>query len=214
MKTLCLSLLFTVAAGATRLAALTAAATPTPSPTPTPAATPLPATEPEPSASPADNKDKADKMDGCCPMCQPGKDKESKAAPGPAADEQAVLKLEQDWCEAEARHDTAFLDKVETDNFVFTDSLGKVTGKADEIAEAKEGGDRIDFKLTDMKAHLHGDTVILTGQTTFVPPAGHTGNFSYRWTDIFVRQPGGEWKVAASQATALNQGKAESPDDE
>ncbi len=154
---------------------------------------------------------------GCCPMCKLDGDgkaslktevafKEATAKPDDA--EKAVLDLEEKWCEAEARHDVAFLEKVEADGFTFTDSTGKLTTKQDEIAEAKQGGEKIAFKLSDMKAHVYGNAAILTGQTTFSP--ADTGNptpIAYRWTDVFVRQANGEWQVVASQATALGQAK-------
>ena len=57
-----------------------------------------------------------------------------------------------------------------------------------------------------MKAQLHGDTAVVTGQTTLAG-RDHGGalNGTYRWTDVFVRAAGGDWQVVASQATAVNQ---------
>ncbi len=118
------------------------------------------------------------------------------------------MDLEEKWCQAEAQHDAAFLEKAEADGFIFTDSTGKLTTKQDDIAEAKQGGEKIDFKLSDMKAHVYGNTAILTGQTTFSPAdTGSPTPIAYRWTDVFVRQANGEWQVVASQATALGQAK-------
>ena len=124
MKTIFLSLGFALTLGAVHVSAQ---ATPAP----------LPATEPEPASG------------GCCPMCKMGGDgkapvKTEIAFKEPAAKqddaEKAVLDLEEKWCEAEARHDVAFLEKVEADGFTFTDSTGKVTGKQEEIVEAKARG--------------------------------------------------------------------------
>ena len=161
----------------------------TPAPSPSPAASPLPATEPE------------HKADDACEHCRERMDGAKRAET-----EKTVLELEQKWCEAEARHDVAFLEKAEADTFTFTDSSGHLTTKKDEIEAAKQGGDKIEFKLSDMKAQIYGDAAILTGQTSF--DAGDTGAApsAYRWTDVFVRLPDGEWQVVASQATAIRQG--------
>ena len=156
MKTLCLSLGFALVLGVAHVPAQSAPAI-------APAASPVPAVEPEPAST----------ASGCCPMCK--MDGEAKnvvktevafkqGGEKPADDaEQAVVDLEKKWCEAEARHDVAFLEKVEADGFTFTDSTGKVTTKQDEITEAKQGGETVNFKLSDMKAHLYGSAAILTG---------------------------------------------------
>ena len=195
MKTLCLSLWFVLAFGAAGVSAQA------------PAASPLPATEPEAAAS-----------SGVCPMCKMDTAQcEAHDAKASAADngqiakgaeaEKAVVDLEVKWCEAEARHDAAFIEKVEADGFTYTDSSGKVTTKRDEIEEAKQGGDKVEFKLTDIKAHVYGDTVVLTGQTTFTTDDTEGAPNSYRWTDVFVRQSNGEWQVVASHSSVLSQEK-------
>ncbi len=132
------------------------------------------------------------------------------AQPSPADGDKAVLlKLEQDWAGAIARHDAAFLERVEDDAFVYTDSTGNVAHKADDLALARAGEVKIEsFKLADMRVQLYGDTAVVTGLTTVVgSDRGGSLNGTYRWTDVFVRRPGGNWQVVASQATAV--GKAE-----
>ncbi len=193
MKTIFLSLGFALTLGVVHVSAQTASS-------------PLPATEPEAASG------------GSCPLCKMGGDSKGpvktdvafkQGGEKPADDaERVVLDLEQKWCESEARHDVAFLEKVEVDGFTFTDATGKVTGKQEEIAEAKQGGEPINFKLSDMKVHLYGNTAIVTGQTAFSPAdLSQVSSAAYRWTDVFVRQANGEWQVVASQATALDQGK-------
>ena len=128
------------------------------------------------------------------------------AQPSPAdGDKAALLKLEQDWAEAIARHDATFIERVEDEAFVYTDSAGSIGHKADDLATARAGDIKIEsFKITDMKVQLHGDTAVVTGETTVVgSDRGGTLNGTYRWTDTFVRRPGGNWHVVASQATSL-----------
>ena len=127
----------------------------------------------------------------------------------PDKDAAALLGLEQDWANAVARHDDAFIERVEDDAYVYTDAAGNVAHKADDLAAARAGDVRIEsFKLGDMKVQCHGDTAVVTGETTLTgSDRGGALNGTYRWTDTFVRRPGGNWQVVASQATSV--GKAE-----
>ena len=120
-------------------------------------------------------------------------------------DTAALLKLEQDWANAVAKHDVAFIERVEADNYVYTDAAGNVGHKADDLATARAGDVKIDaFKLAAMKVELHGDTAVVTGETTLAG-SDHSGTLAgtYRWTDTFVRRPGGSWQAVASQATTV-----------
>ena len=124
-------------------------------------------------------------------------------------DSTALLKLEQDWANAVAKHDAAFIERVEHDAYVYTDASGSVAHKADDLAAARAGDAKIEsFKLSDMKAQIHGDTAVVTGETTLVgSDRGGVLSGTYRWTDTFIRVAGGGWQVVASQVTNL--GKVE-----
>ena len=124
-------------------------------------------------------------------------------------DTAALLKLEQDWAEAVARHDAAFIERVEDDAYVYTDAAGNVGHKADDLATARAGDVKIDtFKLGNLKVQVHGNAAVVTGETTLTG-SDHGGalNGTFRWTDTFVRRADGSWQAVASQATSV--GKAE-----
>ncbi len=124
-------------------------------------------------------------------------------------DKAALLKLEQDWADAVARHDAAFIERVEHEAYIYTDASGNVAHKVDDLANARAGDVKIDsFKLSGMEVQVHGDAAVVTGEITLLG-SDHGGalNGTYRWTDVFVRRPGGNWQVVASQATTV--GKAE-----
>ena len=120
-------------------------------------------------------------------------------------DTAALLKLEQDWASAVVKHDAAFIERVEDDTYVYTDASGNVAHKADDLATARAGDVKIEsFKLHDMKVQIHGDAAVVTGETTLLgSDRGGTLSGTYRWTDTFVRRPGGNWQVVASQATSV-----------
>ena len=129
----------------------------------------------------------------------------------PPSDKDAatLLKLEQDWASAVARHDAAFIERVEDDTYVYTDASGNVAHKAEDLAAARAGAVKIEsLKLSDMKVQIHGDAAVVTGETTLLgSDRGGVLNGTYRWTDTFVRRPDGIWQVVASQVTGV--GKAE-----
>ena len=134
---------------------------------------------------------------------------QAQQSPPPDKDTATLLKLEQDWASAVARHDAAFIERVEDDAYVFTDAAGNVAHKADDLAAARAGDVKIEsFKLADLKVQVHGDAAVVTGETTLLgSDRGGALSGTYRWTDTFVRRPGGVWQVAASQATSV--GKVE-----
>ena len=120
-------------------------------------------------------------------------------------DTAALLKLEQDWANAVAKHDVAFIERVEAETYVYTDAAGNVGHKADDLATARAGDVKIDaFKLAAMTVALHGDTAVVTGATT-LSGSDHGGPLAgtYRWTDTFVRRVDGQWQAISSQATAV-----------
>ncbi len=120
-------------------------------------------------------------------------------------DTAALLKLEQDWANAVAKHDAEFIERVEAENYVYTDAAGNVGHKADDLATARAGDVKIDaFKLSAMTVVLHGDTAVGTGATT-LSGSDHGGPLAgtYRWTDTFVRRADGQWQAVASQVTSL-----------
>ncbi len=120
-------------------------------------------------------------------------------------DAAALLKLEQDWANAVAKHDAAFIEKVEADDYVYTDAAGNVGHKADDLAAARATDVKIDaFRLSAMTVQLHGDAAVVTGETTVSGnDRGAALNGTYRWTDTFVRRVDGSWQAIASQATAV-----------
>ncbi len=133
-----------------------------------------------------------------------GQDASPSPSPTPSADEKAVLQLEQDWCDALAKHDADFLQRALAEEYRYTDPAGRVSGKADEVARAKTGDIQIEnFQLSDEKVQIYGETAVMTGQTAIKgKDKGDEISGDYRWTDLFVKR-GGNWQVVASQATVI-----------
>ena len=76
------------------------------------------------------------------------------------ADEKALLKLEREWVDAEARHDVVALQSILDDRFVSTFGAGKLLDKAAFIEDVTDGA--ID---PTQSQQLSERTVVLAGDT-------------------------------------------------
>jgi ketosteroid isomerase-like protein len=90
------------------------------------------------------------------------------------------------------------------DQFVNTDTDAKVTGKKDLLANLK-GGKWEHNAISDVKVTVFGHVAIATGAWAGkgVDGDGTKVDRHERWTDTWVRMPGGLWQCVASQQTEL-----------
>jgi ketosteroid isomerase-like protein len=128
------------------------------------------------------------------------------AQAGKSADtEKAVMTLEHKWLESQKTNNTDLLDPLFADKVVITSSEGKITiGKAAVIAEAK-GQKWASADYTEEKINVFGDTAIVTGVFTGkgTDAAGKAIDDHERYTDTWVKMPGGQWQCVASQGSII-----------
>jgi hypothetical protein len=120
--------------------------------------------------------------------------------------EQELLKLEQQWTDALVKPDLAFLDRIQADNYTFTDPEGSVWTKAQSLALLKSGEDVISSCVADeMKARVYGDAAVVTGRnTTKETFKGKDISGQYRWTDTWVKHSG-RWQCVATHVSRIAQ---------
>ncbi len=118
--------------------------------------------------------------------------------------EQALLQLERDWEQANAKNDLAALDRILGPEFVGTDSDGRLTTRAEVFARRKGGAVKFTaFTQDDYKVHVVGDTAIVTGRSTIKGIRdGKDWAGQERWTDVFVRRSG-RWQAVASHQSRI-----------
>jgi ketosteroid isomerase-like protein len=112
--------------------------------------------------------------------------------------EQELTRVERDWCKAEVKNDAAALSAILADDFTDVELEGKVTNKAQNIAElqaAKTTACDVDM----LQFHIYGDTAIVVGRATI---KSTTYNGQYMYTDVYVRQ-NGHWQAVASEGTEI-----------
>jgi ketosteroid isomerase-like protein len=116
----------------------------------------------------------------------------------------AVLQTERDLAGAYQRSDADGIAQGVMEDYTLTHSTGKVTTRADDIAEAKKNDPKYEiFENYDMKARVHGDTAVVTGKThTKGVSGGKPFDWQFQFTDTFVKD-GGRWRLLASHASKL-----------
>jgi ketosteroid isomerase-like protein len=121
-----------------------------------------------------------------------------------ANDEQAILQLEHRLCDAFQKSVADFIAKSEDEIHTLTNSHSQVSGRQDDIADARSGDPHYDeFSNRDMKVRLCGDAAVVTGVTS-VKGTSKSKAFAVevQFTDTFIRRDGA-WKIVAGHATKL-----------
>jgi ketosteroid isomerase-like protein len=117
--------------------------------------------------------------------------------------EKAVAALEQQWLQSQKTNNPDLVAPLLADKFVSTGSDGKVTGRAETLATAK--ATKYDsVELEDVKVTAFGDTAIATGgfKAKGTDAAGKPLDVTERWTDTWVKMPGGKWQCVASHVSS------------
>ena len=118
--------------------------------------------------------------------------------------EKAVAALEEQWLQAQKTNNVDLLAPLLADKFVNTGSDGKVTGRAETLAELKTmKWNTADY--TDLKVTVFGDTAIATGdfKSKGTDTAGKAFDVDIRWTDTWMKMPSGQWQCIASHGSTV-----------
>jgi ketosteroid isomerase-like protein len=119
------------------------------------------------------------------------------------ADEQAIVKIEQDWAAAMVKGDLSVLESNLASEWTLTED-GQTTTRAQALAAFRSGAYKVESAtLRDLRVVVVGDaaiaTMVVETEGTLmgkpVPPMS-------RSTDFFVRR-GGQWQAVSTQNTAI-----------
>ena len=108
--------------------------------------------------------------------------------------------------EALVSSDVPRLEKLLGDDLTYTHSTGVKESKAEFLHRIQSGELKYDSMQheNDVSVRLYGDTGILTGTSRVkVRAQGQTVNLHIRFTEVWVRQGGGSWRLVAWQATRI-----------
>jgi ketosteroid isomerase-like protein len=127
-------------------------------------------------------------------------------AGGPLNDGGQLLYMEMEWADADQKGDLAWFERNLADNFSGISSrTGKLTTKADEIADIKNRKDVFtSVAASDMQVRVEGNTGVVTGVYHMQgrDEKGQPLDRRIRYTDVYVKRDG-RWLALAAQGTLI-----------
>jgi ketosteroid isomerase-like protein len=120
------------------------------------------------------------------------------------ATEKAVAALEEKWLQSQKTNNTDLVAPLLADKFVNTSIEGKVSNKAETLANAK-ATKYVSADYEDVKVTVFGDTAIATGafKATGTDASGKPMDTHERWTDTWVKMPSGKWQCVATHGSTI-----------
>jgi hypothetical protein len=120
---------------------------------------------------------------------------------------QELMQLERDIGRANVERDAAFFERVEADEFIFTDSAGGVTLKKEDVASVKAPANPdsrlLSYEVDDMKVMLYDETAVVTGRVTQKGVfKGQEWTGQSRFTDVFVWRDK-RWQIVAGHSSRI-----------
>jgi ketosteroid isomerase-like protein len=130
-----------------------------------------------------------------------------KAVPAGQSAERQLIELERQLSDALAREDAKVLDRLWSNDLVFTFPNGKVSNKAQRLAGQKPAAQprQSESKTTndEVRVHLYGNTAVVTVLSTW---SGKTNDEAYssqfQATHVWVKQ-GGRWQLVAAHVSPV-----------
>ena len=122
--------------------------------------------------------------------------------------EAQLMQLERDIGDANIKRDKAFFERVEADEFIFTDSSGGITTKVEDVSSLdKPAGETklVSYGPDDMKVHVYGRAAVVTGRVTSTYKRQDKELvIQTRFTDVFVKRDG-RWQLVAGHSSRIRQ---------
>jgi len=117
--------------------------------------------------------------------------------------QKVITALEFKWAEAQKLGNAKAVAPMLAEGFVNTDADGQTYGKEKLLSNLK-GGQWEQNGISDVKVTVYGNTAIATGAWAGkgIDGDGTKIDGAERWTDTWVKMPGGKWQCVASQQTS------------
>lgn len=120
--------------------------------------------------------------------------------------EQTIAQIEAEQAAALLNVDLTALDRIWTDDFVFTAPNGMVISKRGYLSMLKSGDLKYEaFKLEEIKVRVHGDAAVATGRAAVKGKVwDHVIDGQDRYTTTYVREHD-TWRAVATHASRITQ---------
>lgn len=117
----------------------------------------------------------------------------------------AIIAIEEQLRLAMLRADLAALDALLSPELIFTNHLGQLLGKEDDLAAWHSGRLHIEsLQPSEHKVSLAGNVAVVSVRMRVVGVYdGHPANGDFRFTRVWALSPENTWQVIAAHSTAL-----------
>ena len=132
-----------------------------------------------------------------------------KASSSPEKAKQDLLAIERSIGRANFQCDYKLFDKVEAEEFIFTDASGNVSNKKEDMAGEKDCVKHdFTYDLDDFHVTLYDNTAVVTARVTITGTNKEGKPFTRqnRFTDVFVWRDG-RWQLVAGHSTRIAEKK-------
>ncbi|HWG16824.1 MAG TPA: nuclear transport factor 2 family protein [Acidobacteriaceae bacterium] len=118
-----------------------------------------------------------------------------------------VEKLEQSWRAAQLNNDVDAMDKLLSDDYVGITMSGQVVTKMQQLDRIRNRTAKLTrIDLDDVKVKLTPPTAIVTGRAEVEGTNdGEPIHGTYRYTRVYMRSPGGAWKITNVEVTRVGE---------
>ena len=132
---------------------------------------------------------------------------QSGAAPSKRSVEAQLIELERQLSDALVREDAAVLDRLWSNNLVFTFPNGKVSNKAQRLAgqkpPAQPSQSDAETSNDDVKVYVYGNTAVVTVLSTWKGKANNQEYSSqFQATHVWVKQER-RWQLVAAHVSPV-----------
>ena len=115
-----------------------------------------------------------------------------------------LIELERQLSLALARQDASVLDRLWSQDVVFTFPNGQVSNKARRLAAQKPSVDpnQLTNRNEEVKVHLYGNSAVVTVRSRWLDKSGTQQGDLYQATHVWVKQQG-RWQLVAAHVSQV-----------
>ncbi|RXJ96377.1 DUF4440 domain-containing protein [Malaciobacter molluscorum] len=116
-----------------------------------------------------------------------------------------ILEAEELLCKAMLESDTVTLDKLLSANLIFTNHLGQILGKKDDLDAHKSGLLHIsNISVDDQQIRVQKDTAVVFARVAINGNYdGNPANGTFRFTRVWQNTEDNHWEVIAAHSSVI-----------
>jgi hypothetical protein len=122
--------------------------------------------------------------------------------------EAELLRIEREIGQANIRRDKAFFERIEAEEFLFTDSSGGLTTKTEDVASLdKPAGETklVAYEVDNARVMLYRKAAVVTGRLTSTYRNKERETIvRSRFTDVFVKRDS-RWQIVAGHSSRIRE---------